>query len=218
MAIDNYAALISAVATTVNRPDQFANITDWIYLCEQDLNIVLHRREMTQLATASTTADQASYALPVDFDEAISLHLNGSPLTVLDPSDWDGQILLHQDFTGRPQRYSITQNQFLLAPTPDAAYTIELYYYKTLANLTGANTTNWLLTAYPQLYLFGTLAMAAMTLDDDKRSGKWVQAYQATIKRVIADQVRARGFGGGPLLRADLPFGRGSSNNILNDA
>jgi hypothetical protein len=211
----NYGDLQAAIANVVKQADLLPEIPTWIYLCEQELNSILHRREMTQVATASTVIGQDSYELPTDFGEAVAMHVvYQNSETVLEPADWDAIKATYSTVTGVPNYWGFTQNQFMVGPTPDGVYPIKLYYYKTISNLTGANTTNWLLTNYPTVYLYGALMHAAASFVD-KRSGNWVTAYKSALKILINDQIRDRGLGGGPILRADLPFGQRARGNIL---
>jgi hypothetical protein len=175
------------------------------------LNSLLHRREMTIQAGTSTVAGTPSYALPSDFGEAIAMHVvDGSVENVLEPADFDLIKAGYSNQSGRPVFWGFVQNEFLLGPTPDGTYSLKLYYYKTIPNLSGTQTTNWLLTTYPKIYLYGALAEAAATVSDDNRSSRWVSPYRSALKTLINDQIRDRGIGGGPMLRADLPFGIGA--------
>ena len=206
MALANYSDLQAAVAGMLFRNDLTSQIQTWIYIAEQELSSVLHRREMTQRSTSNTVAGQDSYDLPTDFGEAISLHINSSPIEVAVPSNWDYIKVLYQS-NAKPQQWCINDDQIMLGPTPDGVYQIELYYYKVIPNLTVSNTTNWLLTTYPKVYLYSVLKEAAINLRDPNLPN-WAQAADDAIKVVLNDQVRDREFGGGPILRADLPFGR----------
>lgn len=212
MALDNYADLQAAVARDLFRTDLTNQIIDWIFMREQEWNLVMKRREMTQLATASTVANQDSYALPTDFGEAMEMHINNSPIEGLEPGSWNRIKTLYQS-TGIPQMWSITDDQFLLGPTPNDVYTIELYYYKVIPNLSSGNTTNWLLTNHPQLYYLGAMSAAADSpVLDMPQAAKWKSAYEEALKKFIKQQVRDRGWGGGPMLRTEWPLARGGFN------
>lgn len=217
MSLTTYAGLQAAVAVQLgNRNDLTAQIQDWIYLCEQELNNVLSRREMMQRATTNTVADQESYALPTDFGGAISLHINGSPIIVADATDWDRVAARYQGQTGTPTEWCINMNEIMLGPTPSGVYQMELYYTKAIPNLSIFNTTNWLLTAHPSIYFYGTLNHAARGIViDDATAAKWVQSYDGAVKKLIMRQVKDRGFGGAPLLTTCLPFGYQRGGYIL---
>ena len=63
--------------------------------------------------------------------------------------------------TGLPKYYArFDENNFILAPTPDTAYTIELHYFYRPTSLTaGADGgTTWLSTNAPYALLYGSLS------------------------------------------------------------
>ena len=65
--------------------------------------------------------------------------------------------------TGLPKYYArFDENNFILAPTPNSAYTIELHYFYRPASLTaGADGgTTWLSTNAPYALLYGSLVEA----------------------------------------------------------
>ena len=212
MALANYTELKAAVTRAIKRSDMSTDIDDWIVLREAELNLLLRRREMSNRATTSTIAGQSAYALPTDFGDAISMHLNnGDRQVALTPSDFD-RIRTQWTEQGEPEEWAITNNEFLLGPTPDAAYTLELHYYQGIPALASA-TTNWLLERHPGLYFWGTLVSAASYLGDPQ-AGAWGMSYENALKLMLRDQVKERGFGGGPLLRTEI-FG-GSPVSIIS--
>ena len=62
---------------------------------------------------------------------------------------------------GDPKIFTIEGNTFKARPVRDDADAYEFHYYQKIPSLNGTiagdNTTNWLLTAHPDLYLEGTL-------------------------------------------------------------
>ena len=55
--------------------------------------------------------------------------------------------------------------------------------FKSVTSLSVSNTTNWLLTAHPDAYLYGSLLEAAPYLMDDARLAMWATA----LERVLAE-------------------------------
>lgn len=214
MALANYTELKAALARALNRSDLGTEIDDWIVLFEKEMSTVLSRREMAKRATQDTVAGTATYALPTDFGDAISMHLDdGTTQIKLTPSTWD-RIATSWTTQGTPEEFAITANEFILGPTPDDAYEMELYYYRTVPAI-ASTTTSWLLTDYPRLYLFGVLAQGAAILADPKADA-WASAYQNALRIMIRDQIKERGFGGGPVLRTDI-FGDSSFNIVVGE-
>jgi hypothetical protein len=94
--------------------------------------------------------------------------------------------------------YTITGRKLLFAPTPDTAYDIALTYYAKAPALSEENQTNWLLTLYPNAYLYAALLETAPFVGDDARVPVWGGLYDTAIGRIQTADGRAR-WGGGPL-------------------
>lgn len=150
--ITTYAELQTSIATWLVREDLTAIIPDFITLAEANFRRKLRTRQMEKRATADATTEYT--ALPADFLEIRSAYLNTDPMQQLRVmavneirARWLGST------TGQPEVYAIVGDEILLAPAPDGTYEIELDYYAFEA-LSDSNTTNWLLTNYPDIYLW----------------------------------------------------------------
>ena len=63
--------------------------------------------------------------------------------------------------TGFPKYYAVwNQNAFILAPTPDSNYEVELGYILKPAGLSSSTPTTWLSTNAPEVLLYGCLVQA----------------------------------------------------------
>jgi hypothetical protein len=81
---------------------------------------------------------------------------------------------------------------FQLVPTPDASYTVELTYYSKIPALSDSNTTNWLLTNSPDVYLYGSLLEAAPYLDDDNKLQVWGSLLEQSLNALQIESDRAK--------------------------
>lgn len=80
--------------------------------------------------------------------------------------------------TGEPEFYSdYDYNHWLLAPTPDADYPVEILYYQLPPLLDEEHQTNWLTENAPELLLYGTLLEATPFLKNDERIAVWQNMY-----------------------------------------
>jgi hypothetical protein len=80
--------------------------------------------------------------------------------------------------TGEPLFYSdYDYNHWLVAPTPDADYPIEILYYQLPALLTEEAQTNWLTENAPEILLYATLLEATPFLKNDERIPVWQNMY-----------------------------------------
>ena len=84
------------------------------------------------------------------------------------------------DTVGQPRYFTIFGSEIELAPTPDAAYTIEMVYRKNIPTL-ASNDPNWLLTLAPDLYLYGALMESAPYIKEDGRLQTWGSGFSAAL-------------------------------------
>jgi len=195
--ITNYATLQSAIADYLNRADLTAQIQTFIQFAEADLNTRLRSREMIVNATA--TSDGQFVALPSDWLEAINMMIVGgqSPLRYITPDEAD-TIIKAQTYTST-RFYSMTTGIIELVPPAVDDITIDMVYYGKIPALSTANTTNWLLTKAPDVYLYGALTHAAPFLMDDQRMGVFSQIYLARVQS-LQDESQKSLHSGSPLI------------------
>jgi hypothetical protein len=80
--------------------------------------------------------------------------------------------------TGQPVFYSdYDYNHWLVAPTPDAEYPIEILYYQLPPLLDEEAQTNWLTENAPEILLYATLLEATPFLKNDERIPVWQNMY-----------------------------------------
>jgi hypothetical protein len=108
---------------------------------------------------------------------------------------------LNSDTGGRPTHYAHIGEQLEVFPTPNGSYSVELLYYQKIPALSDANTTNWLLTDYPDVYLYGALLQATPYIENDQRMPVWERMYAAAIGSINAESKKARYSGAGMRIR-----------------
>lgn len=201
MALTTYAELKASVADWLNREDLAAAIPSFIALAEADMNRKLQDWRMEVRADASLDARYS--ALPTDWIETVRLNLI-SPSARLDLAS-DGALaemrFQRGDVAGKPTHYSHTAGSLELFPTPDASYAAELIYIAKIVSLSDAQTTNWLLQAAPDVYLYGALMQAAPYLKDDARIAIWGGLYAEAVTGLNEASERARYSGANLRLR-----------------
>jgi hypothetical protein len=114
--------------------------------------------------TGTLTANNTYLEAPVDFLASYSLAVI---------TDGSYEYLLNKDVnyiraaypsptdTGLPRYYAqFDNNTFIVGPTPDAAYTVELHYFHYPESITTAGTT-WLGDNFDMTLLYGALSEAA---------------------------------------------------------
>ena len=95
--------------------------------------------------------------------------------------------------TAVPKYYANWDNDtIILAPTPNAAYTIELAYIAQETGLSSSNTTTWVSTNAPQLLLYACLVEAFKFLKNPEMVGMYSQSYQEILTPLAAEQIGRR--------------------------
>jgi hypothetical protein len=74
---------------------------------------------------------------------------------------------------------------------------MELLYLAKIPALSDSNTSNWLLSEAPDVYLYGSLVHSAPYLQEDDRLGVWAQLYGAAVERVVELSDKAKWSGSG---------------------
>lgn len=185
MAITDYASLQASLANWLHRSDLTAMIPDFIALAEAKLSSDLDARSMEARTTLTATAGNAYLTLPTDMLEMRRLLLQTDPVIPLKYATPD-QIAADYSMssTGRPAVFAVIGGQLQLAPIPDSAYSIELTYQQRVPALSGTNTTNWLITNWPNAYLYGALCAAQPYIVNDARLPTFQALYQEAVEGI----------------------------------
>lgn len=139
------------------------NLDNFIEAAEQRIFTTVDLEYFRRNQTGVTTSSNQYLNCPSDYLASFSLSIDVSG---------DKQFLLQKDVnfvqefwpdatdTGVPRYYArFDTNNFILAPTPNAAYTMELHYYYRPASLTaaGGSGTTWLSVNAPNSMLYGSI-------------------------------------------------------------
>jgi hypothetical protein len=207
MALTTYAGLQASIADYLNRGDLTAQIPDFITLAEADLNGSVRHWRAVKRATATLNAQFLT--LPVDWVEGRNIQLSTDPLTPLQFASIQqlDELRARHPGPGHPMWYAIHGTYLEFAPAPDGEYTVEMTYYKRLESMSDDTDTNWLLTYYPQAYLYGALLQAALFLRDDERLGQWKGLYEDAVTTINRDSDLAATSAATPLARSKRVFG-----------
>jgi hypothetical protein len=192
MSLANYTDLQASVASWLNRPDLTTQIVDAIRMFEARANRLLRVREM-QATLASTALSSGAANLPTGFLEFEELRSVTSGKT-LQPKSLES--IRRQDTTasGDPAYFAVAGTQVVCWPQSG---NIQGTYYVAIPAL-ASNATNWLLTANPDVYLFGSLEEMSMYIKDDERIPLWARKCAALMEHLQSASERSE-FAGGPI-------------------
>lgn len=200
MAISTYAELQTAVANWLNRSDLTTRIPEFIALAEARMNRDKRLRVVDAITRADLAVSAQYTALPSDFAQMVNIERTGSPVQALDvlaPQQMDA--IRAQTPTGEPRYYCVVGDELELAPVPDSAETLAMIYFRRIEALSTTVTSNWLLAAAPDVYLYATLIESAPFLHEDERIGTWQSLYDSRCNEYAASSEQDQ-FGGAPVV------------------
>lgn len=172
MALANYSDLTTAIASWTSRSDYTAaNFSDFTTLFEAWVNRKIRTRNME--LTATLTPVSGSVALPTDFQQWRRLTWTGSTrqeLEYVHPSMLQAYYPASTGTAGTPQVFTIEGGNILIRPL--STTDLELDYWQAIPTLV-SNSTNWLMTAHPDIYLAGVLTETFVFNRDMDNAGLW---------------------------------------------
>lgn len=186
MAIETFADLKTAITDFMFDRSDLAGFADnFIQLCEGDLNRVLRTRD--QLTTATLTLDADSKSdLPADYLEArnaVALTTPRARLSQVAPDYIEDTYPSRQ--SGYPRVYVIEGGNIIVLP--ETTSSIEFTYYAKIPALSEANTTNWLLTKFPNIYLYGCLMHANEFIGNAERMARMAEMFKIQVDSLVSD-------------------------------
>ena len=187
MPFTTYSELQTAIEDWLAREDMTtAQVKDFITLFEASVN---RRLRVRQMETSTTlTPSSGSATLPTDYLAWRRVTWTGSTrveLQYVHPS------VLQQYYPDTPSAtptvFTIEGSTLKVRPVDGTG--LEFGYFQKVPVLSDSNTTNWLLTAYPDLYLFGSLVEARMFEVDEERAAVWKARRDEILAEIeILDQ------------------------------
>ena len=177
----NYSQLSQAIQDYAENTEStfVSQIPTFVKQAEQRVYNSVHLPNLRKNVTGGTTSGVKYLATPSDW-------LADFSLAVVD-GDGNYEYLLNKDVnfirqafpdpssTGTPTHYAIFDNSsYILGPTPDAAYTMELHYYYYPESIVTAGTS-WLGDNFDSVLLYGSLLEAYTFM---KGETDIIQGYQ----------------------------------------
>lgn len=194
MALSTYTDLQSAIALWTNRNDLTAVIPDFVALAEADMNKRLRTPKNESMNTSFALTGRYT-TLPTDFAEMRkAILLYGSTRVELLPLPQAGRV----SESATPVYYNIVDDSLEVVPL-STAYNLELSYWTKVPAL-ASNSTNAILTNFPELYLYGSCLQAGYFLDDAQVVARFEPKYEMSLR--LANALRFRQMGSGLAVRA----------------
>jgi hypothetical protein len=168
-------------------PEQIAR---FVQLAEQSIFNTVQMPAFRRNVTGNTSAGNKYLATPTDWLATFSM-------AVINANN-EYHYLLNKDvnfireaypdtdanFFAEPEYYAIfDDNSFILGPTPNANYAVELHYFYYPESIVTAGTS-WLGTNFDSVLLYGALLEAANFMKSDADT---VNLYKARFDRAMAE-------------------------------
>ena len=186
----NYSQLVAEINSYTENQYQTADIDTFIKQAEQRIYNTVQFPAIRKNMTGTTTSGNKYLTCPAGWLATFSL-------AVIDPVTNEYSYLLNKDVNfiraaypspsdqGKPEYYALfDQNTFILGPTPDNNYTMELHFYYYPESIVTAGTT-WLGDNFDSALLYGALLEAATFLKESSDQDV-IKVYQARYDESMA--------------------------------
>lgn len=200
MPLNNYSNLKAAIVSWSKRNDVANYVDDFIDLCESEMYKYLRIRDMQTRQTNNLST--RFLALPDDFIEMRRLRLETGGRNVQLRSVVPEALKITSG-SGIPTSYTVT-TQLEFDRTPDSAYTVEMQLWSKLTALDSTNTTNQVLTRFPEIYLQGSLWALFDWAREPELASYYYERFINAIKQANDMDLKGR-VGPTPAMRTDGP-------------
>jgi len=164
----NYTQLVTEIQSYAEDTFQTADINTFITQAEQRIYNSVQLPALRKNVTGTTTAGNKYLAMPTNWLATFSLAVINSANEYTYLLNKDVNFIRQSypdtdsDFYGTPAYYAVFDSSaFIMGPTPDASYNIELHYFYYPESITTTTSgTTWLGDNFSSTLLYGSLLEA----------------------------------------------------------
>ena len=185
----NYTQLVNEIQSYVENEFAVADINTFIQQTEQRVYNAIQLPAIRKNVTGTATLGNKYLTCPSDWLATFSLAAVSTANEYTYLLDKDVNFIRESfpdtdaAFYGVPQYYAqFDQDTFILGPTPDAAYSMELHYYYYPESIVTASTT-WLGDNFDSVLLYGSLLEAYTYM---KGEADVIAGYQKRYDEALA--------------------------------
>jgi hypothetical protein len=164
----NYTQLVNEIQSYTENTFQTVDINTFITQAEQRIYNTVQLPALRKNVTGTMTTGNKYLAMPTNWLATFSLAVINADNEYLYLLNKDVNFIRQSfpdtdsDFYGVPQYYAVFDNSaFILGPTPDASYNVELHYFyypESITTVVGGQT--WLGDNFSSTLLYGSLLEA----------------------------------------------------------
>jgi hypothetical protein len=202
----NYAQLVDALQTYLETTESsfVGNIPTFVKQAEQRIYRSVQIPELRKNVTAATTAGNQYLARPTDFLSVFSIAVvspTGDYTYLYDKDvNFIREAYPNPTSAGLPKYYAqfdgdkigFSEGNFILGPTPNAVYTVELHYYYDPPSIVDTGTS-WLGENADTALLYGSLVEAYTYLKGDGDMQQlYITRYNEAMAQLFGIDIRSK--------------------------
>ena len=178
MSLANYADLQTSIAAWSNRSDLGPYLADFITLAEAKMSADLSAKSLEQIQVISIASGVG--ALPDNVISVQSLRTFDTTYPEVEITSRERvQQLIEALYSGRRSyAYFVGQSVYVY---PTYTGSLEITAKCRVPPLSGTGT-NWVMSNYPNVYLFGSLMEVADFMKDETALAKWTIRYAQAVE------------------------------------
>jgi len=210
MSFVDYDNLCATIGDWLARDDLTAQIKDFVWLAECDIQRKVRFRDpQDKIFQGSTVDGQEWLSLPGDYAEGGLLRWTSDDnQPILEVGSIDVVDTLQRDrnrgFTGTRLRAGfLWGDRLYIGPSP-GDLTFDLFYKSGVQHMGQDISTNLILQEYPDCLLYGALGTSAPFLGADERLATWGPLYERALEETQMAEWRARTGHGTLRMRPDV--------------
>ena len=164
----NYTQLVAEIQSYTENTFQTVDINTFISQAEQRIYNSVQLPALRKNVTGTTTSGNKYLAMPTNWLATFSLAIINASNEYTYLLNKDVNFIRQSfpdtdsEFYGEPAYYAVfDQNSFIMGPTPDASYAVELHYFyypESITTVSGGQT--WLGDNFSSALLYGSLLEA----------------------------------------------------------
>jgi hypothetical protein len=184
----NYTELKTLIGQYLECDEQTFNdnVDQFVQLCEDEIYREVQLPDLRALATANTNANSRYLAIPGDFLSPyyMAVVVAGKYYPLLSKDESFMREVYGDGSTGQPRFFSqLDDVTFILGPTPDDVYSVEMEYFYKPESIVTAGTT-WLSSKAEGALLYGSILHGYIYLKGDQDV---IAAYKDKYAQAVAD-------------------------------
>ena len=177
MSISTFSELQTAIADWSHRANLTSYLPDFVTMAENKIFSDLKVKEMEARTTYTPTSRYLS--TPTGMTGIRRLIALTTPPVELFSTSPDGLHTVYDTASGTPSYYAVLGSEIEFNRIPNVD--VELLYYSAPTALSSGNTTNAILTAYPNIYLAACMVECATFIKDPSMLATWQGKYADAV-------------------------------------